>query len=472
MRVNLVRGLGAVLCAFCLSAPILAKSVSVDFGPVFGPGGDGDDFGTATLGDGSGACVSTFTGPESCPLTLINDASTDAIALGFPIDFGNGPVSNIFINENGIVSFSSPLTISSGSFASLTGLGQPVIAPYFGDLTSVTFTGTVFEMAGSNFGEIMYQRGSASAQVGADGNFDQADEVPAFAVLWYGPTDANGTQIFTQLIIYSHAASASGDFDIRIRYGLNTGDQYNISAAPTAIAGLQLGSNSLNIASPLLESTDYFYSFRGGKLVGSAPPPVTLACPIATAQAGKAYASSLSASGGVPPYTYGSSGTLPPGLALNASTGALSGTPTTAGTYSFTGKVTDSSGTAAGSVSQSCTITVAPAPASLTVSPGAVSFGTVSRYALELRGVTLTNNGSAAVSLSRVSVTPGSGASHLTFTPLSLCGSKLAAGKSCVIGVLLFADEVGTLSASLNIPNSASGSPQAVPLSVIVSKAH
>jgi hypothetical protein len=41
MRVSLLRGLIAALCALCLSAPVLAKHVSVDFGPVFGSGGDG-----------------------------------------------------------------------------------------------------------------------------------------------------------------------------------------------------------------------------------------------------------------------------------------------------------------------------------------------------------------------------------------------------------------------------------------------
>jgi hypothetical protein len=55
-----------------------------------------------------------------------------------------------------------------------------------------------------------------------------------------------------------------------------------------------------------------------------------------------AYAATLAATGGQGPYTWSvSSGTLPPGLTLAASTGAISGTPTTVGSYSFTVKVTD-----------------------------------------------------------------------------------------------------------------------------------
>src|SRR5262249_11705115 len=49
------------------------------------------------------------------------------------------------------------------------------------------------------------------------------------------------------------------------------------------------------------------------------------------------------ATGGVGPYTFAvTGGALPPGLALDAS-GLLSGTPTQAGTFSFTVQATDSS---------------------------------------------------------------------------------------------------------------------------------
>src|SRR5215472_1746232 len=58
---------------------------------------------------------------------------------------------------------------------------------------------------------------------------------------------------------------------------------------------------------------------------------------------GAAYAGyTFAASGGTPPLSWSESGALPPGLALNAS-GQLSGTPTTAGTYAFSLKVSDSS---------------------------------------------------------------------------------------------------------------------------------
>jgi hypothetical protein len=64
-----------------------------------------------------------------------------------------------------------------------------------------------------------------------------------------------------------------------------------------------------------------------------------------TMTVGTAFVSqSFVGAGGYGPYTYNvSGGALPAGLLLNASSGALTGTPTAAGAYSFTIRVTDSS---------------------------------------------------------------------------------------------------------------------------------
>lgn len=84
---------------------------------------------------------------------------------------------------------------------------------------------------------------------------------------------------------------------------------------------------------------------------------------------GSAYSKTITASGGTSPYTFAkTSGTLPAGLALSSS-GTLSGTPTTATTYSFTITATDNAGNS-GSQAYSLTInntgvTVALSPTSL-----------------------------------------------------------------------------------------------------------
>ena len=62
--------------------------------------------------------------------------------------------------------------------------------------------------------------------------------------------------------------------------------------------------------------------------------------------AGVAYSQTLAASGGTPPYSNWtvSIGSLPPGLILNSTSGVISGTPTTGGTYAFSVTVKDSAG--------------------------------------------------------------------------------------------------------------------------------
>jgi hypothetical protein len=63
---------------------------------------------------------------------------------------------------------------------------------------------------------------------------------------------------------------------------------------------------------------------------------------------GVAYEASLFPGGGVPPYTWSHvAGTLPPGLSVQASPGRVRGTPATAGTFTFTVRVNDSSGQSA-----------------------------------------------------------------------------------------------------------------------------
>uniref|UniRef100_Q01SV6 Ig family protein n=1 Tax=Solibacter usitatus (strain Ellin6076) TaxID=234267 RepID=Q01SV6_SOLUE len=124
----------------------------------------------------------------------------------------------------------------------------------------------------------------------------------------------------------------------------------------------------------------------------SAVAIITISAPTPTAQVGIAYSSSCAASGGVAPYTYSiSAGALPGGVGINSSTGAITGTPTTAGQFTFTCLVTDSfqplltspntgeaaarsgrigkSSSPATSIGSTFTITVAAAPSPTPVPP-------------------------------------------------------------------------------------------------------
>jgi uncharacterized protein (TIGR03437 family) len=95
---------------------------------------------------------------------------------------------------------------------------------------------------------------------------------------------------------------------------------------------------------------------------------VATTSPLPNASVGVAYSQTLAASGGQSPYSTWTitTGTLPAGLTLNSSTGAITGTPSTTGSSTFSVTVKDS----LGAVSQ-------PQSLTLTVSAG-VTVGTVS----------------------------------------------------------------------------------------------
>jgi large repetitive protein len=97
------------------------------------------------------------------------------------------------------------------------------------------------------------------------------------------------------------------------------------------------------------------------------------------------YSQALAASGGTPPYTWlVTSGVLPAGLLLNASTGVISGTPTGTGPNLFTVTLTDSAGLTA---QQQLNITVVPA-LSITTGNLSATVGTAFSQTLTATGAT------------------------------------------------------------------------------------
>ncbi len=83
-------------------------------------------------------------------------------------------------------------------------------------------------------------------------------------------------------------------------------------------------------------------------VVMGAPLTITTTSPLPTGEVGVQYSDTLTATGGVTPYTWSiSSGSLPPGLTLTASSGLISGSPTTAGAYTFGVSVKDNANTTA-----------------------------------------------------------------------------------------------------------------------------
>ncbi len=167
---------------------------------------------------------------------------------------------------------------------------------------------------------------------------------PACPTITLNPASLPNGMIGTS---YNQSVTASGGTG-PVQFSLSSG------ALPP---GLSLGQNGLLAGTPALTGT---YSFtltatlldslcpgsRSYTLTVTPPcSPITVnpanpALPDGTT--GQAYNQTFSASGGNPAYTFTvSAGVIPNGVTLNVNTGALSGNPTTVGSFTFTIKATD-----------------------------------------------------------------------------------------------------------------------------------
>lgn len=133
-----------------------------------------------------------------------------------------------------------------------------------------------------------------------------------------------------------------------------------LDAATGAIAGLPLATGTAGFtvtaadANMCLGSRPYVITITAVSCPAITLSPLTL--PPGTI--GNPYNQTVTAAGGVAPYTYAvASGALPTGLNLNAATGAITGTPNSPGLFSFTIGATDANGCPGSALSMSITIT-------------------------------------------------------------------------------------------------------------------
>lgn len=138
---------------------------------------------------------------------------------------------------------------------------------------------------------------------------------------------------------------------------LGNGSADDSSNVPVSVA---LPGAPVDGRSPIVGLGNAF-TFLVGSYSGTPSAPVfTSASPSTTGTVGTAYPGYTFAASGTAPITFSkASGTLPPGLTL-ASTGVLSGTPTTAGTYTFT--VTAANGINPDATTSTITISISPVP--------------------------------------------------------------------------------------------------------------
>lgn len=140
------------------------------------------------------------------------------------------------------------------------------------------------------------------------------------------------------------ASGGSGAFTWSLAAGaLPAGQTLNaatgvISGAPAAVGTTYFTVRASDAANPAN------FANQALSITVIAPPPVSIVTPsLPDGLLGFAYSAKIATSGGWAPRTFSiDAGVLPPGLTLKGSTGAISGTPLTVGSWTFTVRVVDS----------------------------------------------------------------------------------------------------------------------------------
>ena len=190
---------------------------------------------------------------------------------------------------------------------------------------------------------------------------------------------AGGTENLTVTLSAAGAISGSGATGCSFTGSFAPRPHGNVFNVAVTFAGgvCSNGTNTVNGVAFFDAGTKRLYSAalngsrtNGFLFIGTMVPPAapltitTTSLPNGTVN--QAYNRPVQASGGTPPLTWNvvaGAGTLPQGLNLNQSTGAISGTPTITGTSSFTVRVADTGGQ---SDTQALSITISQAPVSYT----------------------------------------------------------------------------------------------------------
>ncbi|MBI1686998.1 autotransporter domain-containing protein, partial [Caulobacter hibisci] len=205
----------------------------------------------------------------------------------------------------------------------------------------------------------------------------------AFDILVTDVNGATGTAAYTIVIAPAPLAApnagavsitvAANSADNPVAPALSGGAATSVAIAGQPAHGAATVSGLLIVYTPAagFSGVDSF-TYTAANAAGVSPPglvTITVTAPtlvltpaggLPDGMAEAAYAQTLTVSGGASPYHFAvTSGAPPPGLTLNAASGAISGTPTTAGSYGFQVTATDANGATG---SSAYTVTIAPAP--------------------------------------------------------------------------------------------------------------
>lgn len=218
-----------------------------------------------------------------------DDLSTGSVAIGFGFNFYGTTFNNLFVNNNGNVTFNAPLATFT-PFGLTGALGTPIIAPFFADVDT-----RAVPTNGSQ--PVTYGTGTFAGRA-------------AFGVNWvnvgFFSNQANPLNSF-QLLLVDRSDISAGDADIYFNYGSirwetgqASGGNANGLGGSSARAGfsngtgapgtnfelagsgvngafLDGGPSALQTGSNVNEPGRFIFSVRNGTPVTVVPEPATLA---------------------------------------------------------------------------------------------------------------------------------------------------------------------------------------------------
>jgi hypothetical protein len=227
------------------------------------------------------------------------------------------------------------------------------------------------------------------------------------------------------------------------------------SLAYTPVAGtvLTAGSHLLSATFAPTDTTDYTPAAGQVTLQVNKVIPVISWTPAALPRGKSLGAAQLDATASVPgSFTY----TPPSGTVITTTKQILSliFTPTDITDYN--------------TASMSVPLTVTTGPLA-SVSPSSINFGSVYLNTITTNNVTVTNQGSAPLTITNPLISNLKGGNSNEFFAYNLCPASLATGKSCTISVLFEAGTVYTTqTATLNVTDNSPVNPQTVSLTAVV----
>ncbi|MBI5668553.1 MAG: choice-of-anchor D domain-containing protein [Chloroflexi bacterium] len=220
-------------------------------------------------------------------------------------------------------------------------------------------------------------------------------------------------------------------------------------------AGLRQATLTLTTNDPTQTAVSYTL-----QCTGTTAPTINLSPPsLPSGTVGVRYNQTVTATGGTGPYTLTQTGTLPPGISFIPSTpsATLSGTPTSAGSFTFTVTATDAIGATG---SQNYTLVIAPStPPSQPIytsfpTPGGFITLNTTPNAQVNGNIIISNTGTAVLRISSIALS-----NPVNFALLTPAAFDVAAGTSQTATIRCLSPVVGTFLTAVVVSHNASGSP-------------